>query len=70
MIKAEHYDVARNMAKGDRIYGMPHPCHCCHHQIVGLRVTEAQCQLLHWCYLDLMGLEAPDIHTVADTIGS
>ena len=68
MIEAEHYNVARNIAISDEIYGLPHPC--CHCWIVGLRVTEAQCQLLHQCCLDLIGLEAPGIHTVFNAIGS
>ena len=70
MIEAEHYNVARNMAIDDEIYGPP--CsHCCHPDwIMGLRVTQAQSQLLHWCHLDLMGLEAPGSHIVANAIGS
>ena len=57
MIEAEQY----NMAIGNEICGLP----CPHHQILGWRVTEAQCQPLHWCHLDLIGLEAPGVHTGA-----
>ena len=70
MIEAKHYNAAGNMVIDNEIYGPPHPL--CHHsdQTVGSRETEAQCQLLHWCHLDLIGLEAPGVHTVANAVGS
>ena len=70
MIEVNHYNVDGNTVVGNEIYGLPQPrCHY-HHQIMGSRLTETQCQLLHWCHLDLIGLEAPGIHTMASAIGS
>ena len=40
------------------------------HQITGLKGTEVQCQLPHWCNPGLICLEAPGIHTMADAKGS
>ena len=70
MLAAKHYNMAGNVAIGDEIYGLPHPHHHCHHQIMGLRVTEAQCQLHQQCHLDLIGLETPGFPTMANPIGS
>ena len=55
----------------EETYGLPHPCHLHPHQIAGLRMIEALCQLLHWCHPSLIVLEVPGIHTTADcTAGS
>ena len=67
--KAEHYQKTK--AKGPENYGQTHPHHLCPCQIVGLRVTEVQHQLLHQCHQDLTDLEVPGIHTmVNDVTGS
>ena len=57
----EHYKKTKG--RGDENYGPPHP-HCLSpYKIMGLRVTEVQCQLLHQCH---QGLEVPGIHTAVD----
>ena len=61
MNKAEHYNEAGTVARGDETYGLLHPHHFCPHQIVGLRVTEVQCQLPHQCHQGLIDLEDPGI---------
>ena len=71
MNKAKHYNKARTAAGGDKTYGPSHPYHLCLHSIVGLKVTEVQCQLPHLCHQSLIDLEIPGIQTTADdTIGS
>ena len=52
------------IARGNDTYGPPH-LHClCLHQIVGLKVTEVQCQLPHQCHQGLIDLEVQGTPTV------
>ena len=49
--------------------GPPHHLHP--HQIIGLRVIEVQCQLLHQCHQGPIDLQVPGIHAAANgTAGS
>ena len=63
--------MARTTARGSRTHGQHHPHHL--HQIVGLRVIEVQCQLLHHphqCHQGPVDLGAPGICTKANSAGS
>ena len=57
---------ARTKAKGNENYWQTHPCCLCPHQIMSLRVTKVQGQLLHQCHQGLIDLEVPGIHTTAN----
>ena len=69
MTKGGYHNEAGTMQlNADETYRLHHPFHL--HWITGLRVTEVQYQLPHWCHQSLIDLEAPGIHTVANTTGS
>ena len=70
MTGAMHHNGDRTAVRGGRTYGLPCPCHLHLDWIMGLRVTRVQHQLLHQCHPGLIGLEAPDVHTMADTTGN
>ena len=64
--EAKHHTKAETEAKGSKNYGQPHLHHLYPCQIMGLKVTEVQCQLPHQCHQGLSDLEVPGIHTVAN----
>ena len=69
--EAEHYKKAEIKARGNDNYGLPHPHHLHPCQIMGLRVTEVQCQLPHQWHQGPIDLEVPGIQTAANnTAGS
>ena len=70
MPEAGHHNMAKTTARGSGTHGLHHPHHLHLHWITGLRVTEAQCQLLHQCHQGLIGLGPPGICTVADVTGN
>ena len=68
MTKAGHHNVAGIVARGGKTHGLCQPHHP--HWIMGLRVTEVQCQLPYQCHQGLIDLWAPGICIVADVAGS
>ena len=58
--------MAGTVAIGDKTPWLPQPQSPHLHQIVGLRVTEVQCQPLHQCHQGLTDLKVQGIDTMAD----
>ena len=70
MTETRHHNVARIMGRFGKTCGQQQPQHLHLCWSMGLRVTEVQCQLPHWCHNGPKDLEAPCIHTMADAKGS
>ena len=70
MTKTRYHNVVWTMARCNETHGLHWLWHLHLHQIMGLRVTKLQCQLLHQCHQGLIDLGAPGICTMASFTGS
>ena len=60
-----YHKEARTEVRDNGSYGQPHTSHLHSHWTMDLRVTGAQCQLLHQCPQCLRGWEDPGVHIMA-----